>query len=376
MLSDIEKEHYSRHLQLNDIGTAGQLKLKQSKILVVGAGGLGCSALLYLTAAGIGTIGVMDFDRISRSNLQRQTLFGSSTIGKLKVEVAIARLKDLNPNIKFNDHPYKLDHSNACKIIAKYDLIVDCTDNFQTRFIINDTCVLNNKTFIYGAIYKFEGQVAVFNYNNGPTYRCLFPDQNELKAPNCAEIGVISTLPGIIGTMQANEAIKLTLNIGKPLSGQLLIYNCLTCNFSTLKLHKKDHLIYNKILKTQILNEADYSESCDSSLNTDIQEINTTDFINLLTEDVQLIDVREPNEFPHCKELNMLNIPVKSMSSSTEKISRQKKVIFICQSGKRSKMALQLIKSELALSNVYSLKEGLSKWAQIKEHISHKTTLS
>ena len=271
MLSNNEKEQYSRHLQLENIGTAGQLKLKQSKVLVVGAGGLGCSALLYLTAAGVGTIGIIDHDTVSRSNLQRQVIYGVSSIGKHKVDIALKHLNDLNPNIKINPYKYQLSSTNAIEIIKDYDIVIDCSDNLPTRYIINDACVINDKPFIYGAIYKFEGQVAVFNYNNGPTYRCLF-DKNEQNVPNCSELGVIGTLPGIIGTMQADEALKLIIGHGNSLNGKLMLYNSMSNQSNIIAIHKKELAIYEKIIDQQVLSEADYSldETCDSSLEIDI----------------------------------------------------------------------------------------------------------
>ena len=366
MLSDIEKEHYSRHLQLNDIGTAGQLKLKQSKVLVVGAGGLGCSALLYLTAAGVGSIGIIDHDTISRSNLQRQVIYGISSIGKHKVDVAIKHLSDINPNIELNPYNYQLSSTNASQIIKEYDLIIDCSDNLPTRYIINDACVLNNKPFIYGAIYKFEGQIAVFNYNNGPTYRCLF-DENEQNIPNCSELGVIGTLPGIIGTMQADEALKLIIGHGNSLSGKLMIYNSLNHQSNIISIHRKEHVIYERIINQQGLSESDYiiNEICDSLLEIDMDE-----FIELLNKDIQIIDVRLPKEAPLIKELNAINIPAQEITDHLDKLDHHKSYVLICQSGKRSLMAAQEIQKNSNIKYIYSLKNGLKNWKHIQSLIT------
>lgn len=370
MLSNNEKEQYSRHLQLENIGTAGQLKLKQSKVLVIGAGGLGCSALLYLTAAGVGTIGIIDHDTVSRSNLQRQVIYGVSSIGKHKVAVAIKHLSDINPNIKLNPYNYQLTSTNASQIIKKYDLIIDCSDNLPTRYIINDACVLNNKPFIYGAIYKFEGQIAVFNYNNGPTYRCLF-DKKEQNIPNCSELGVIGTLPGIIGTMQADEALKLIIGHGNSLNGKLMLYNSLNNQNNIISIHRKEHAIYDRIINQQGLSESDYiiNEICDSLL-----EIEMDEFIELLNKNIQIIDVRLPLETPFIKELNAINIPAQEISNHLDKLDLQKSCVLICQSGKRSLKAVQEIKKHSDIQYIYSLKDGLKNWKKIKDKIVNTYT--
>ena len=370
MLSDKEKEQYSRHLQLENIGTAGQLKLKQSKVLVVGAGGLGCSALLYLTAAGVGTIGIIDHDTVSRSNLQRQVIYGVSSIGKQKVEVAVKHLTDLNPNIIINPYNYQLSTTNAPEIIKEYDIILDCSDNLTTRYIINDACVINEKPFVYGAIYKFEGQVAVFNYNNGPTYRCLF-DNNEQNVPNCSELGVIGTLPGFIGTMQANEAIKMIVGHGIPLNGKVLYYNSMSHQTSIIDIKKKKHAIYERLIDEKALLEADYSlaKTCDTSMEIDVDR-----FIKLLEKDIQIIDVRLPHENPCIKELNAINIPVQHTLENLEKLTPQKVIVMICKTGKRSLKAVQKIKTHTDIEYIYSLKNGLKHWEKIKEKITNTYT--
>ena len=219
-LSPEENIQYSRHLILNEIGEIGQKKLKASKVLVIGAGGLGCPILQYLTAAGVGTIGIVDFDTVDKTNLQRQILYTHKDIGAFKAEVAANRLAELNPFVNFKIYVEKLTNKNASNLFSSYDIVVDGSDNFPTRYLINDAAVLANKPVVFGSIYKFEGQVTVFNYQNGPTYRCLFPNPPQPSTvPNCSEIGVLGVLPGIIGSIQANEVIKIICEIGQVLSG-------------------------------------------------------------------------------------------------------------------------------------------------------------
>ena len=232
---------YNRHIILSEIGQIGQDKLSNAKVLVVGAGGLGCPVLQYLAAAGIGTLGIIDFDVVEASNLQRQVLFGNSSLGQNKAEAAKIRLEDLNDTITINAYPFPLDHQNALDLFNQYDIIVDGSDNFETRYLVNDACILTNKPLVFGAIYKFEGQVSVFNYENGPSYRCLFPNPPKKDSvPNCSEIGVLGVLPGIIGSMQANEVLKIILGIGNVLSGKLLCFNALTNQTSILKVKKSN----------------------------------------------------------------------------------------------------------------------------------------
>lgn len=240
MLNQDENKRYLRHFQLDEIGLDGQLKLKEAKVLVVGAGGLGCPALTYLTAMGVGEIGVLDFDKVSHSNLQRQFLYTSEDIGKNKVEIAIKKLQQQNPNVNFHAYSLRLDENNAENIFSKYDYIIDATDSILARYIINDCCVKLGKAFVYGSIHKFEGQVSVFNYQNGPTYRCLFPENIEKQEVlSCIEAGVVGVVPGIIGTIQASEILKLITGIGEVLNGRLLIMNLLNYSINLIEFSKK-----------------------------------------------------------------------------------------------------------------------------------------
>ena len=241
MLSKKEIQRYSKQLLIPEIGMKGQERLKNAKVLVIGAGGLGCPVLQYLAAAGIGKIGIVDFDIIDESNLQRQVLYTTQDVGKIKAVVASEKIALLNPLIDIKTWNCKLEPGNAIEIISGFDIVVDCTDNFETRYLINDACVLLNKPFVYGGIHKFEGQLSVFNYLTGPTYRCAFPETHSEEIQlNCSITGVIGTLPGIVGTLQANEVIKIITGVGEVFSGKIMLFNALTLNFSEIKISRNE----------------------------------------------------------------------------------------------------------------------------------------
>ncbi|MEC3907781.1 HesA/MoeB/ThiF family protein [Tamlana sp. 2201CG12-4] len=345
---------YNRHIILSEIGQKGQDKISNAKVLVIGAGGLGCPVLQYLTAAGIGTIGIIDFDVVELSNLQRQVLFGKSALGKNKAIAAKARLEDLNDTISIMAYPEPLTYKNALNLFESYDIIVDGSDNFETRYLVNDTCILTNKPLVFGAIYKFEGQVSVFNFNNGPSYRCLFPSPPKKDAvPNCSEIGVVGVLPGIIGSMQANEVLKIILGIGNTLSGQLLCYNALTAQTSTLKVNRN-----NTIIKT-VLKERDHFQNKSININMTCAVKNTEVSIQdiISEQNAQFIDVREDHEYPKVEHLDITYMPLSQLEKNINKLDNDKKKIFFCQSGMRSKKAISLLKKHNT-KNCFSLKEG------------------
>ncbi len=345
---------YSRHIILADVGQEGQDKLLQAKVLVVGAGGLGCPILQYLTAAGVGTIGIIDFDSVMVSNLQRQILFGTSSLGINKALAAKKRLEDLNPTITINAYPEKLTHNNAIDFFKNYDIIVDGTDNFATRYLINDASVITNRPIVYGAIYKFEGQVSVFNYQNGPSYRCLFPNPpKEGSTANCSEIGVLGVLSGIIGTMQANEVIKIILGFDDVLAGKLFCYNARTTQTSTLKIKKSD-AEFKKILERKDNFQDDFvTNSCSNDSN----EISAEAILQM--DNIQLIDVREPNEQPALSLQNCLQIPLRELEQNLDKISSNNTNILMCQSGVRSNTAVEILEKH-NINNCFSLKGGVS----------------
>ena len=346
---------YNRHIILNEIGQKGQNKLTKAKVLVIGAGGLGCPVLQYLTAAGVGTIGIIDYDVVSASNLQRQVLFGSSSLGQNKAIAAKKRLIDLNNTIKINAYPEKLIHKNALKLFKNYDIIVDGTDNFATRYLINDASVITNKPLVYGAIYKFEGQVSVFNYQNGPSYRCLFPiPPKRGTIPNCSEIGVLGVLPGIIGSMQANEVLKIILELGDMLSGKLFCYNALTTQTTTLIINKSKNEI------NKVLSNIDSFQNIKEESNCDFlpQEISIEEAFQ--KNNVQFIDVREYNELPKIDFLNAIQIPLSEFENNLDKIDSEKEKIIFCQVGIRSKTAVSILQKH-KINKSYSVKEGASE---------------
>lgn len=354
---------YSRHIILSEIGQTGQDKLTQAKVLVVGAGGLGCPILQYLAAAGIGTLGIIDFDIIEESNLQRQILFGLSTLGINKALAAKERLEDLNPTISITAYPERLTNKNAISLFNKYDIIVDGADNFTTRYLINDASLITNKPLVYGAIYKFEGQISVFNYQDGPSYRCLFPTPpKEGSVANCSEIGVLGVLPGIIGSMQANEVLKLILGLGNILNGKLLCYNALTTETMTLSVPKSETEVNN------VLNQKNTFQSNQEEFNCDV-DFNEIPVIEALQKkNTQFIDVREINEYPKIDFIKSIQIPLNELEQHLNKIDSEKEKIIFCKSGIRSKKAVALLQKN-HIKNCYSLKEGA---AAILEHYNQK----
>ncbi|MEM7085311.1 MAG: HesA/MoeB/ThiF family protein [Bacteroidota bacterium] len=354
---------YSRHIVLSEIGQKGQSLLSSSKVLVVGAGGLGCPTLQYLAAAGIGTLGIIDFDRVELSNLQRQILFGTSTIGMNKALAAKNRLEDINPSIQIKAYPEKLTAKNVLTLFDSYDIIVDGSDNFATRYLVNDASIISNKPVVFGAIYKFEGQVSVFNYKNGPSYRCLFPEPpKEGSVANCSEVGVLGVLPGIIGSMQANEVIKMILGFDHVLSGKLLCYNAKTAEVTFLKV-KKTETAFEKVraLKDHLTDQ--YPES---ACEIEVREISVTDALN--KEHAQFIDVRERDEYPKIEIPPNLQIPMGTLEQHLNRLPAEKEYILFCQSGIRSKTATHLLQ-ELGIPNCYSLQGGA---LGIVEHLKTK----
>ena len=361
-----EKERYQKHLNLPEIGLTGQLKLKNSRVLVVGAGGLGCPVLLYLTAAGVGTIGVIDPDDVDLSNLQRQVLYTTDEVGKPKAKIAVSHLKRLNPDLAFDTFTMALDISNARSIIEGYDIVVDCTDNFKVRYLVNDVCVLLNKPFVYGAIHRFEGQVAVLNADlgdgkRGPTYRCLFPDYpNEIEIPNCNDTGVLGVLPGVVGTLQANEVIKLVTGIGQSLSEQLLMIDLLTMNQHKIKTKR---LADAEELARQGLIAAGAKPTPTS---TGPQKMSVQELADRLTngESVFLLDVRERPEYDLCHLEGAVHIPVGMIPNNRRRIPTDRPVVVYCHHGIRSANVAQYLYAQDGLINLYNLDGGINAWAR------------
>lgn len=369
-----ELERYSRHLIIPEFNIEGQRKLKESRVLVIGSGGLGSPLLLYLAAAGIGTIGVVDFDNVDTSNLQRQVLFTMAEVGKPKAEAAAERIKALNPHVQVVVHATKLTSENALDIIRQYDVIADGTDNFATRYLVNDACVLLGKVNVYASIYRFEGQASVFNYRNsdgsrGPNYRDLFPTPPPPGlVPSCAEGGVIGVLPGIMGSIQANEVIKVISGVGEPLVGRLFLFDAASFETRTVKVYKDRRNPLNGDAPTQT-GLIDYQEFCgvteQKKEEAAIKEIDVHafDVLRRSGESFQLIDVREPYEYAIAQMEGEL-IPLKSISEFAHRIPKDRKVIVHCRSGVRSAKAIRELEEKFGFDNLYNLKGGILAWAK------------
>lgn len=363
-LTTEESLRYQRHIVLPEIGLKGQQRLKDSKVLIIGAGGLGCPLLSYLTAAGVGTIGIVDFDKVDESNLQRQILYRVSDIGKPKAETAKKILQELNPHINYNVYDLQLTSQNALEILKPYDIVVDGSDNFPTRYLVNDACVMLDKPFVYGSIYKFEGQAAVFNYLEksgikGPTYRCLFPEPpSQDSVPNCAEAGVLGVLPGLIGCIQANEVIKIIIQIGEVLSGKLLVIDALTVKTSLFEIERSAKA-------GNITQLVDYRQLCNSQQKqkVNMKEITVKELKLKIDnkETFQLIDVREPHEYDFCNLKGEL-IPMNKISVSLDRIAKNIPVIVHCRSGGRSAVVVNSLEKEFGFTNLYNLKGGILAW--------------
>jgi adenylyltransferase/sulfurtransferase len=358
-LSSEERNRYSRHLVLPDFEEATQLKLKRAKVTVVGAGGLGSPVLLYLAAAGVGAIQIIDHDVVSISNLQRQVLFTSDDLGKSKAKTAAEKLLKLNSNIIVIVKAVRIYAGNAIELLTDSDIIVDCTDNFPTRYLLNDACRLLNKVWVYGSIFRYEGQVSVFNFKNGTNYRDLYSTPPKPgSVPDCEQGGVLGSLGGIIGSIQANEVIKIITEIGEPLAGRLLIFDSATAETSIISIPIQDH-------QEKIINLIDYDEYCGYSKSTIImKEVTVQELKNLIDTkaDFQLIDVREPHEFDICNLGGEL-IPQAEIPHNVDKISKTKQVVIHCRSGARSGNMVQWLEKNHGLTNLYNLKGGIKAWA-------------
>jgi sulfur-carrier protein adenylyltransferase/sulfurtransferase len=349
MLTPEEFERYNRQMLMPEFGLNGQEKLKNAKVLVIGCGGLGSPIMLYLTAAGIGMLGIVENDKIDITNLQRQILYTTSAVGLPKISETVNRLMALNPFVKIKQYPILLSADNALEIIKDYDIVIDGTDNFPTRYLVNDACVILNKPFVYGAIHRFEGQVAVFNHQNSATYRDLFPTPPPPEqAPNCAEAGVLGVLPGIIGSMQALEAIKVITNIGEPLSGKLLVLDTLSMQSRIIRIPKMSDT-------TKITQLIDYVEFCGLKSTNDI----TYEGLKALNH-YQLIDVREKHEY-ETRNIGGELIPLSELEKHLPKISRDKTVVIHCQSGVRSQKAIKILQEKFGFTNLVNLTGGINK---------------
>jgi adenylyltransferase/sulfurtransferase len=368
-LSKEEVQRYSRHLIMPEVGMEGQLKLKRARVLTIGTGGLGAPLGLYLAAAGVGHLGLVDFDVVDSSNLQRQVTFTTADVGKPKSEAAKARLSALNPAIEIVSYETRLTSDNALELFRDYDIIVDGTDNFPTRFLVNDACVLLGKPNVYGSIFRFEGQATVFGYPGGPCYRCLYPEPPPPGlVPSCAEGGVLGVLPGIVGSIQAMETIKLILGAGEPLVGRLLLFDALAMRFRELKLKRNpdcpicgDHRTITKLI--------DYEEFCgirgeEAPAMTDgIPEITATELKARQDrgEKLFILDVREPHEYQICN-LNGKLIPLGELPRRVNELDSSVEMVVHCRSGKRSADAIHFLQTA-GFKKLWNLKGGVLAWA-------------
>jgi sulfur-carrier protein adenylyltransferase/sulfurtransferase len=364
-----EVQRYSRHLIMPEVGMDGQRKLKAGSVVCIGAGGLGSPAAMYLAAAGIGTLGIVDFDTVDASNLHRQIIYGTSDVGRRKLEASSERIASLNPGVKVVEHEVALTSKNALDILRHYDVVLDGTDNFQTRYLVNDACVLLGKPNAYGSIFRFDGQASVFAVKGGPCYRCLYPEPPPPGlVPSCAEGGVLGVLPGIIGIIQATEAIKLILGTGQPLVGRLLLYDALQMRFRELKLRRDpdcpvcgDHPTIRALV--------DYDAFCGITppqaqpAASGVPEVTVEELKTRLDrgENVFVLDVREPNEYQICKIAGSTLIPLGDLPARVGELDRDRDVVVHCKMGGRGAKAVALLQ-ERGFTRVRNLKGGILAW--------------
>lgn len=368
MLNHAEINRYARHLALPEVGIAGQEKLKASRVLIIGAGGLGSPMALYLAAAGVGTIGLADFDVIDSSNLQRQILFNENSLGKRKVVEAKEKLEALNSNIRIITYEAKVTKENAFEIFSEYDIIADGSDNFPTRYLVNDACVFLGIPYIFGSILRFSGQLSVFGAKNGPCYRCLYPEPPDPESvPNCTDDGVLGVLPGVIGTLMATEVLKNLMNIGSPLVGRLLIYDALDMNFRQFAVKRNpecpicgDHPSIKELI--------DYDEFCNGIISTEIKilsdDISPKNYSVLRSKQKHLLlDVREPYEF-QISNLGGMLIPLSELPNRLTEIPKDIDIIVVCKEGIRSRKGMEILKKN-GFNHVRNLAGGIKAFVDM-----------
>jgi sulfur-carrier protein adenylyltransferase/sulfurtransferase len=369
-LSKEEILRYSRHLIMPEVGMEGQLKLKSAKVLLVGAGGLGAPLGMYLAAAGIGRIGLVDFDVVDHTNLQRQIIHGTKDVGRKKLDSAADTMQDINPYVQIDKHEIALSSDNALDVVKDYDMVIDGTDNFPTRYLVNDACVLLKKPNVYGSIFRFEGQATVFAYPGGPCYRCLYPEPPPPGlVPSCAEGGVLGILPGMIGIVQATEAVKLILGTGEPLVGRLLLYDALAMRFRELKLRRNlecpacgDHPTIHELI--------DYHQFCGvpqqpvdqpAPAEGDIEPVEVKQRLDRGDKFV-LIDVREPHEYQICNIPQAKLIPLGELPKRVSELNTADEIVAHCKSGMRSAKAVDFLK-QAGFKKVRNMKGGILAWS-------------
>ena len=364
-LSAEELQRYSRHLMMPEVTSEGQRRLKAARILCIGAGGLGSPAALYLAAAGAGRIGIVDFDDVDLSNLQRQILHGTKDIGRSKLESARDRLRDINPEIEIELHKCRFSSENASQLVAQYDVVVDGSDNFPTRYLSNDVCVFARKPNVYGSVFRFEGQTTVFApHLGGPCYRCLFPEPPPPDSvPNCAQAGVLGVLPGIIGMLQAIETIKLIVGIGEPLVGRLLHFDALKGKFRELNLRRDPGCPVCGQNPT-IFSPIDYEQFCGGRNEEAIPTMSAPELKRKMDacEPFELIDVREPFEYEIARIYGAKLIPLGEIAERVNELQRERPIVVHCHSGQRSAQAVRLLQQR-GFANLYNLEGGIDAWS-------------
>jgi molybdopterin/thiamine biosynthesis adenylyltransferase/rhodanese-related sulfurtransferase len=360
-----EMLRYSRHITLPEVGLDGQERLKRARVLCIGAGGLGSPAVLYLAAAGVGTLGLVDFDEVDVSNLQRQIIHGTSDVGRLKLDSARDRVADINPHVRTEAHPTALTAANAIELVSAYDVILDGTDNFPTRYLVNDACVMAGRPNAYGSIFRFEGQASVFAAPGGPCYRCLHPEPPPPDLiPSCAEGGVLGVLPGIIGTIQATEAIKLILGVGEPLVGRFLIYDALRMRFRELKLSRDpDCPVCGRNPRIRELQP--YEQACHPA-QAEMKGLGDMSAVELKSRmdagnPPTVVDVREPHEFRICRIPGAILIPLGELASRTGELDPASEIVLQCRSGARSARAVALLRDR-GFGRARNLAGGILAW--------------
>lgn len=370
-LSNDEIARYSRHLLLKEVGLKGQRRLKAAKVLIVGMGGLGTPLAQYLAAVGVGTIGLADYDEVDASNLQRQVIHRTRDVGRPKVASAKDAVKNINPLVKVEAHNLQLNAENAMDLISEYDIVADATDNYKSRYLINDACALLGKPDVFGAMYQFEGQASVFYAKEGPCYRCVYSDPPPPGlVPSCAQGGVLGVLPGIIGTIQANEVIKLIVGGGRSLIGRLLVLDAWTMRFRELKLSKNDECpLCGKKPTVTKLTEYDYDEFCGLKQEEKEEPIGSIEAKELkrrldAAEPVTIVDIREPHERAIVKFPAAKVIPIGQLARRKEELNPKIDTIFICKEGKRSILAIRTLREAGYEGPMYNLKDGINTWAR------------
>jgi molybdopterin/thiamine biosynthesis adenylyltransferase/rhodanese-related sulfurtransferase len=368
-LSKEEILRYSRHLIMPEVGMEGQLKIKNAKVLMVGTGGLGAPLGLYLAAAGVGRIGLVDFDVVDFTNLQRQVIHGTKDVGKKKLESAAESMLDINPYVQIDKFDLALSSENALDIIKDYDMVVDGTDNFPTRYLVNDACVLSGKPNVYGSIFRFEGQATVFAYPGGPCYRCLYPEPPPPGlVPSCAEGGVLGILPGLIGMVQATEAVKLILGTGEPLVGRLMLYDALAMRFRELKLRRNpecpvcgDHPTITELIDYHQFCGVPQTQPAEQAVEGDIDPVEVKQKMDR-GDNFVLIDVREPHEYQICKIPFAKLIPLGDLPKRVNELNSADEIVAHCKSGMRSAKAVDFLK-QAGFKKIRNMKGGILAWS-------------